>query len=103
MAWGKLKISWFPGKFIALLSLLLTALLLTASSCGLPTPPTPPPKVPSIVTTEEGIEYSVYALKLPGTSQELKFKKGGATTWLPLSIIKSSPSPALRMASSARL
>ncbi len=54
----------------------------------LSTPPSPSPKFPSVVTTEEGIEFSVYGLKLPGSSQELKLKKGGATTWVPLSIIQ---------------
>jgi len=88
MVWGKPSASSLPAKLTALFSLILAAALLTASSCGRSTPPSPPIKVPSIVTTEEGIEFSVYGLKLPGTSQELKLRKGGATTWVPLSIIR---------------
>ena len=41
-----------------------------------------------MVITEEGIQFFVWGVKLPGTSQELKLKKGGSTTWLPLSIIE---------------
>lgn len=88
MAWGRLRASSYLAKLTMLFSLLLAAALLSASSCGLSTPPSPPHKVPSIVSTEEGIEFSVYGLKLPGTSQELKLRKGGATTWVPLSIIR---------------
>ena len=88
MDWGSPRASSYVAKLTALLSLILAAALLSASSCGLSTPPSPSPKVPSVVTTEEGIEFSVYGLKLPGSSQELKLKKGGATTWVPLSIIQ---------------
>jgi hypothetical protein len=40
------------------------------------------------VVTEAGYEYFVWGLKLPGTSQELKLKQAGSTTWVPLSAIK---------------
>ena len=88
MAWGKLKTSSYLAKLTALLSLVLAALLLTASSCGPPPKASPPIRVPSKVVTEAGIEYSVFGLKLPGTSQELKLKGGGTTTWVPLSIMR---------------
>ncbi len=81
--------SRYPTKLTALLSLFLTAALLAAACAPPPKAATPPPiRTPSKVITEEGIEFSVYGLKLPGTSQELKLKKGGATTWLPLSVIE---------------
>lgn len=88
MTWGKLRAASFPAKLTALLSLLLAAVLLTASSCGPPPPKPPPLKIPSKVITEGGVEFYVYGLKLPGTSQELKLKQAGATTWVPLSIIQ---------------
>ncbi|MCX5892195.1 MAG: hypothetical protein NTW80_04350 [Deltaproteobacteria bacterium] len=64
------------------------AALLTASSCNPPTPPKPPIKTPSVIITDEGIQFYVYGFKLPGTSQELKLKQGGATTWVPISVIQ---------------
>ncbi len=88
MAWGKSSASSFPVKLTAVLSLILGAFLLTASSCGPPLPPTPKIKVPSKVVTEAGTEFFVYRLKLPGTMQELKLKQAGGTTWVPLSVIQ---------------
>jgi hypothetical protein len=87
MLWGKPVTASYLAKLTALLSLLLAAALLTASSCG-PLPPTPPIKTPSKVITEAGIEFTVWALKLPGTMQELKLKAGDSTTWVPLSVIR---------------
>jgi hypothetical protein len=86
---GQLKRSWHPMKLTALASLLLWLTLSAMSACApeTPTPPPPVPKTPSKVITEGGIEFFVYGLKLPGTSQELKLKTGGSTTWVPLSII----------------
>lgn len=88
MAWGRLRASSYVAKLTALCSLILAAALLSAPSCVPTPPPSPPLQFPSIVITEEGIQFSVYGLKLPGSSQELKLKKGGATTWVPLSIIR---------------
>ena len=91
MTWGQLRTSWYPAKLRTLLSLLLGAALLAvaASACQSPKTAAPPPiRVPSKVITEEGVEYFVFGLKLPGTSQELKLKGGGTTTWVPLSIIE---------------
>lgn len=89
MTWGQLRTSWYPAKLRALLSLFLVAALLAASACRPPKAATPPaPRIPSKVVTEEGLEYAVFGLKLPGTSQELKLKGGGTTTWVPLSIMQ---------------
>ena len=89
MTWGQLRTSWYPAKLRALLSLFLGAVLLAVAACGPPPKAAPPPiRIPSKVITEEGIEYSVFGLKLPGTSQELKLKGGGTTTWVPLSIMQ---------------
>ena len=88
MAWGQLRTSSYLAKLTALLSLVLAALLLTASSCGPPPKAPQPIRIPSRVVTEAGIEYAVFGLKLPGTSQELKLKGGETTTWVPLSIMQ---------------
>ena len=88
MTWGQLRTSWYPAKHSTLLSLLVGAALLAAAACAAPPKEPPPIKVPSKVITEEGVEYFVFGIKLPGTSQELKLKGGGTTTWVPLSIIE---------------
>jgi hypothetical protein len=76
----------FPTSWKSLAALLLVVIFLTASCAPLP-PPLPPKPSPSKVVSEEGIEYFVYRLKLPGTSQELKLKADGTLTWLPLNIV----------------
>jgi len=88
MAWRRPEAASLLTKLTALLGLALAAALLSASSCGPPPPPPPPPKIPSVVISEAGLQFYVYSLKLPGTSQELKLKTGGATTWLPLSLLQ---------------
>ena len=88
MAWGRLRASSYVAKLTALFSLILAAALLSASSCGPLPPPTPTIKTPSKVITEAGVEFYVWRLKLPGTSQELKLKQVGATTWVPLSVMQ---------------
>ena len=52
------------------------------------TPPSSPVKTPSKVVTQDGMEFSVYGLRLPGTRQELKLRSGEAITWLPLAIVQ---------------
>ena len=47
-------------------------------SCNPTPPPTPIIKTPSKVITEAGLEFFVWRLKLPGSSQELKLKQAGA-------------------------
>jgi hypothetical protein len=79
--------SYFPTSWKLLTAFFLAGLLLTAACAPLPPPPPPQPS-PSKVISEEGIEYFVYQLKLPGTSQELKLKADGNLTWLPLNIVK---------------
>jgi hypothetical protein len=79
--------SHFPTSWKSIAACLLAAMLLTASCAPLPPPPPPIPS-PSKVISEEGIEYFVYRLKLPGTSQELKLKADGNITWMPLNIVE---------------
>ncbi len=88
MTWGKLKTSRYRTRLRGILGLGLAAVLLATAACIPPSNPKPLQiRVPSKVITEEGIEYFVFGLKLPGSSQELKFKSGETTTWLPLSAI----------------
>jgi hypothetical protein len=71
------------------LPVFLGAMLLAVAACAPPPPPPPPPpKIPSQVISEEGMKFSVYGLRLPGTSQEFKMRKNGALIWLPLSIVE---------------
>jgi hypothetical protein len=88
MAWGRLRASSYVAKLTALLSLILAAALLSAPSCNPKPPPAPIIKTPSKVITEAGLEFYVYRLKLPGSSQELKLKQAGSTTWVPISVIQ---------------
>ncbi len=88
MTWGKLRTSWYPATLRGLLALALAGALLAAAACLPAAKPATPIKVPSKVITEEGIEYFVFGLKLPGSSQELKLKGGGSTTWVPLSLMR---------------
>ncbi len=49
-----------------------------------PPPPVKPPIVPSVVMTEAKVQYNVSGLKLPGTRQELKTRRGDSHLWIPL-------------------
>jgi hypothetical protein len=49
----------------------------------------PPVTYPSVVTTRAGLAYYVRGLRIPGTMQELKLKKGGTLTWVPLKQISA--------------
>ncbi len=67
----------------------LVLVLLAVGACApLPPPPSSFVKTPSKVVSEEGMEYFVYGLRLPGTSQDFKMRQDGALLWLPLSIIR---------------
>ncbi|MDI6853520.1 MAG: hypothetical protein QME75_07960 [Deltaproteobacteria bacterium] len=47
----------------------------------------PPPPSPSVITAEDGVRYYVTGLRIPGTRQELRTKKGDASLWIPLAEI----------------
>ena len=49
--------------------------------------PPPTPTWPSIVTSDEGVQYYVSGLRIPGTRQEIRTRKGEANLWIPLSQI----------------
>ena len=49
----------------------------------------PPPTWPSIVTSEEGVQYYVSSLRIPGTRQEIRVRKGDANLWIPLAQIST--------------
>jgi hypothetical protein len=64
------------------------ALLLAVAACAPVTPPKEPPfKAPSKVISEGGMEFFVYSLKLPGTSQDFKMRVRDSLVWLPLSSV----------------
>jgi hypothetical protein len=65
----------------------LGALLLAAAACAPVTPVPPTFKTPSKVISEAGMEYFVYSLKFPGTSQDLKMRVRDSLIWLPLSSV----------------
>lgn len=70
------------------LAALLVAALLAVAACA-PVYPTPPAfKSPSKVISEAGMEYFVYELKFPGTSQEFKMRVGNSLIWLPLASVR---------------
>ncbi len=79
--WG---LSGFSGKSTFLI--LLLVLLPLGNSCKHRKAPLPPPQppVPSAVLTEGGVVFYVWNVRLPGTSQDLQLRQGGANTWLPL-------------------
>ena len=66
----------------------LVLALLAVGACAPLPPPSPTIKTPSKVISEEGMEYFVYGLRLPGTSQDFKMRQDGALIWLSLSIIR---------------
>jgi hypothetical protein len=67
------------------LALFLGAWLLAAAACAPVTPVPPTFKTPSKVISEAGMEYFVYSLKFPGTSQDLKMQVADSLIWVPLS------------------
>jgi len=68
----------------------LVVVLLVVAACAPQAPPPPPTaKIPSKVISGAGMEFLVYGLKFPGTSQDFKMREGEALIWLPLSIVQS--------------
>ena len=65
----------------------LGALLLAVAACAPVTPVPPSFRAPSKVISEAGMEYFVYSLKFPGTSQDLKMRVADSLIWLPLSTV----------------
>jgi hypothetical protein len=49
----------------------------------------PPQTWPSIVTTDDRVQFYVSGLRVPGTRQEIRTKKGDANLWVPLSQVSS--------------
>jgi hypothetical protein len=70
----------FLGSFLLL--------LLAVAACAPLPPPEPPVRTPSKVITEDGMEFFVYGLKLPGTRQEFKLREGVSLFWVPLHIVQ---------------
>jgi hypothetical protein len=75
------------GKIV--LGLFLVSAFL-CSGCT-PPPPPPPPIVtyPSRIVTDDGATYLINELRLPGTFQELRLRRGTATIWIEPSQIQS--------------
>jgi hypothetical protein len=72
------------------LAAFLVVVLLAVAACTPQAPPPPlTPKIPSKVISESGMQFLVYGLKLPGTSQDFKMREEGALIWLPLSIVQN--------------
>jgi hypothetical protein len=44
----------------------------------------PPPTWPSLVTAADGVHYYVSGLRVPGTRQEIRTRRGDANLWIPL-------------------
>ena len=64
-------------------------LVMLAAACAEVQVAAPRPTWPSIVTGEDRVQYYVSDLRVPGTRQELRTKKGGANLWIPLAQISS--------------
>lgn len=74
---------WFRASCLAGLVVCL-GLGLLMPACA-PRAKTPPPATwPSEVTSRDGMTFYVTGLRIPGTSQEIKLRKGGSDIWLPL-------------------
>jgi hypothetical protein len=69
------------GAWVVVMGLLLAAFL--GACAQVPIEP-PPPPAPSVVNAEDGVRYYVTDLRIPGTRQELRTKKGDANLWIPL-------------------
>lgn len=63
---------------------LVLALWLVSLLAACSTPPPPRASWPSLVVTEDRVQYYVSNLKLPGTRQELRARRGEGNLWIPL-------------------
>ncbi len=71
-------------RYLACGAVPLLILAVAALFAACTTPPPPRPSWPSLVVTEDRVQYSVSNLKLPGTRQELRARRGEANLWIPL-------------------
>jgi len=68
---------------------LLVAVLVAVAACApVPKESAPPLRTPSKVISEAGMEFFVYELKFPGTSQDLTMKIGASLIWVPLETVQ---------------
>lgn len=74
------------SALIVVLGLLLALFL---GACAEVQVAEPPPPLPSIVTAQDGVQYYISGLRIPGTRQELRTRKGGANLWIPLEQIST--------------
>jgi hypothetical protein len=59
--------------------------LVALSACNPKANKLPPlPVSPSMVITQDGLAYYVKGVRIPGTRQELRLRKSGTLTWIPL-------------------
>jgi hypothetical protein len=59
--------------------------LVALSACNPQANKLPPlPVSPSMVITQDGLAYYVKGVRIPGTRQELRLRKSGTLTWIPL-------------------
>ena len=71
------------------LLVLLAVLLLAVPACApVPKESAPPLRTPSKVISEAGMEFFVYELKFPGTSQDLTMKIGASLLWVPMETVQ---------------
>jgi hypothetical protein len=89
MPMGRVRVGRALPNLRRSLVVILGALLLTSAACAPITPVPPTFRAPSKVISEAGMEYFVYSLKLPGTSQDLKMRVADSLIWVPLSKVLS--------------
>jgi hypothetical protein len=62
----------------------LVLCLVFFAGCQQPAPPMKPPTWPSVVGTESRVQYNIRGLKLPGTRQEFRARRGDSNLWIGL-------------------
>jgi prepilin-type processing-associated H-X9-DG protein len=79
-------------KFIAMAKIIVGLLMAALIFAGCTPPPPPPPPIityPSRIVTEDGATFLINELRLPGTFQELRLRRGTATMWVEPSLIQT--------------